>query len=85
MNIQDKFSLEGKIALVTGCKRGIGKAMAIGLAEAGADIIGVSASLEKSGSAVEKEVLERGRQFKAYTCDFSNREGTLYIYTGGEK
>ena len=43
--ILDKFSLNGKVALVTGCKRGIGKAMALGLAEAGADIIGVSASL----------------------------------------
>ncbi|MFY0628710.1 MAG: SDR family NAD(P)-dependent oxidoreductase, partial [Reichenbachiella sp.] len=50
----DTFKLEGKVALVTGCKRGIGKAMAVGLAEAGADIIGVSASLEKEGSDVEK-------------------------------
>ncbi|HEY1054588.1 MAG TPA: SDR family NAD(P)-dependent oxidoreductase, partial [Emticicia sp.] len=40
------FNLSGKVALVTGCNKGIGKAMAIGLAEAGADIIGVSASIE---------------------------------------
>ncbi|MFT4735557.1 MAG: 2-deoxy-D-gluconate 3-dehydrogenase, partial [Arcticibacterium sp.] len=40
MSVLDKFRLDGKVALVTGCKRGIGKAMAIGLAEAGADIIG---------------------------------------------
>ena len=38
----DLFDLKGKTALVTGCKRGIGMGMAIGLAEAGADIIGVS-------------------------------------------
>ncbi|MGI9544813.1 MAG: SDR family oxidoreductase [Cyclobacteriaceae bacterium] len=69
----DKFSLEGKTALVTGCKRGIGKAMAVGLAEAGADIIGVSATLEKSGSEVEKAVNGVGRKFKAYACDFSDR------------
>mgnify|MGYP001284729296 CR=1 FL=1 len=50
------FSLEGKTALVTGCKRGIGFAMAEALAEAGADILGVSASLETSGSAIEKAV-----------------------------
>ncbi|WP_235298169.1 SDR family oxidoreductase [Portibacter marinus] len=74
----DKFSLEGKTALVTGCKRGIGKAMAEALAEAGADIIGVSASL-KPGSAVEKAVQDRGRTFKSYQCDFSNREA-LYQF-----
>ena len=56
MSILDKFSLEGKTAIVTGCKRGIGKAMAVGLAEAGANIIGVSASLEKKGSEVSKTV-----------------------------
>ena len=74
MSILDSFSLKGKIALVTGCKRGIGKGMAIALAEAGADIIGVSASLESSGSDVEKEVIARGRKFSAYQCDFSDRK-----------
>ena len=42
-----------KTALVTGCKRGIGKAMAIGLAEAGANIIGVSTSLELEGGKLK--------------------------------
>ena len=74
MSILEKFNLEGKTALITGCKRGIGKAMAIALAEAGADIIGVSASLQKRGSDVEKEVKAIGRNFKAYRCDFSNRK-----------
>lgn len=73
------FDLTGKTALVTGCRRGIGKAMAIGLAEAGADIIGVSASLEGSGSEVEKAVTATGRKFKAYTCDFGDREA-LYAF-----
>lgn len=49
-------------------------AMAVGLAEAGADILGVSASLELSGSNVEKAVGETGRSFKAYQCDFSDRK-----------
>ncbi|WP_185146847.1 SDR family NAD(P)-dependent oxidoreductase [Reichenbachiella sp. MSK19-1] len=75
----DTFKLEGKVALVTGCKRGIGKAMAVGLAEAGADIIGVSASLEKNGSEIEKAVTALGRKFKAYTCDFSDRNA-LYEF-----
>ena len=40
--ILDKFKLNGKVALVTGCSRGMGQSFAISLAEAGADIIGVS-------------------------------------------
>ena len=71
------FSLEGKTALVTGCKRGIGKAMAIGLAQTGAGIIGVSAPLEKTGGEVEAAILAAGSTFMAYTCDFSNR-ASLY-------
>ncbi len=73
MGILDQFRLEGKTALVTGCKRGIGKAMAIALAEAGANIIGVSQSLESAGSDVEKEIVNRGRKFKAYKCDLADR------------
>ena len=68
------FSLKGKVALVTGCKRGIGEAMAIALAEAGADIIGVSASLELKDSNIEKSVLAIGRKFYPYQCDFGNRK-----------
>lgn len=73
MSVLDQFSLQGKRALVTGCKRGIGKAIAEALAEAGADIVGVSASLETSGSEVAKKVEAQGREFKAYQCDFSDR------------
>ncbi len=79
MGILDKFNLEGKTALVTGCKRGIGKAMAIGLAEAGANIIGVSATLESEGSQVENEVTALGKTFKGYACDFSDRKA-LYQF-----
>jgi len=73
MSVLNLFNLEGKIALVTGCKRGIGKAMAEALAEAGADIIGVSASLELSDSDVDLSVKAIGRKFYAYQCDFSDR------------
>jgi len=77
--MKNPFDLTGKIALVTGCKRGIGMAMAIGLAEAGADIIGVSANLELAGSQVSTSVEALGRKFKAYQADFSNRD-TLYAF-----
>ena len=46
------FDLSGTTAVVTGAKRGIGFAMAAGLAAAGADIIGVSATIEPTGSAI---------------------------------
>ncbi len=73
MSLSTLFSLEGKTALVTGSKRGIGKAIAIAYANAGADVICVSATLEEKGSDVEAAVLATGRNFKAYTCDFSDR------------
>lgn len=77
--ILDQFKLDGKMALVTGCKRGLGQAMACALAEAGADIIGVSATLEPSGSEVEQKVTALGRRFKGYTCDFGHRQA-LYNF-----
>ncbi len=76
--ILDQFKLDGKLALVTGCRRGIGRGIATGLAEAGADIIGVSASLEEN-SDVEREVRALGRKFYRYTCDFSDRNA-LYAF-----
>lgn len=80
MSIIDQFRLDGKTALMTGCKRGIGKAMASALAEAGVDIIGVSASLDLADSEIEQGVHALGRKFKAYQCDFSDRKA-LYAFT----
>ena len=79
MSILSKFSLAGKTALVSGAKRGIGKSIAVALAEAGADIIGVSATLELEGSNVQKEVEATGRTFKAYQADFNDRKA-IYAF-----
>jgi 2-deoxy-D-gluconate 3-dehydrogenase len=74
-----QFDLSGKTALVTGCSKGIGMSMAIGLAEAGAHIIGVSHSLPLQGSEVEKAIVAMGRNFKAYQCNLGDRN-SLYEF-----
>jgi 2-deoxy-D-gluconate 3-dehydrogenase len=72
------FRVDNKLALVTGSSRGIGMAIAVALAEAGADIIGVSSKPEP-GSAVEKAVTATGRKFYSYQCDLSDRK-SLYSF-----
>ena len=73
------FRVDGKLALVTGCSRGIGMAIAVAMAENGADIIGVSNSMPASGSEVEKAGLAAGKKFYPYQADFTNRE-SLYEF-----
>ena len=54
MSILESFKLDGKVALVTGAGRGLGQAMAIGLAEAGADVAGLDIiSLEETQAEVK--------------------------------
>ena len=79
MSILKTFNLSGKTALVTGCRRGIGRGLAQAVAEAGADVVGVSASLESSGSDVEADVTSAGRAFSGYACDFADRD-SLYAF-----
>jgi 2-dehydro-3-deoxy-D-gluconate 5-dehydrogenase len=75
------FDLTGKLAVVTGARRGIGRAMARALAVAGADIIGVSANLEESGSDVEKDILAAGRTFEAIRTDFADPDAVRTLAT----
>jgi 2-deoxy-D-gluconate 3-dehydrogenase len=66
MGILDAFQLDGKVALVTGAGRGLGQAMAVGLAEAGADIAGLDIiSLEETQGQVEG----LGSRFLAVDCN----------------
>jgi 2-deoxy-D-gluconate 3-dehydrogenase len=73
------FSLEGQLAVVTGARRGIGLAIADALAAAGADIVGVSLTLEPDGGTVRKIVEAKGRQFWPITADLSDRNATYRL------
>ena len=64
--------LAGKIAVVTGANRGIGHAIALALAEAGADIVGTSRQMSDDES-IAKEVRALGRKFFPFACDMKNR------------
>lgn len=74
------FNLSGKTALVTGCRRGIGRAAAVALARAGADIVGVSASLD-AGDDVATEIAALGRGFRPYRCDLADRRAVHAVAT----
>lgn len=63
----DAFRLDGKTALVTGASRGLGQAMAIALAQAGADIVSVSTT--KVQPETQAAVVACGRRFEAVACD----------------
>lgn len=73
------FDLSGKTALVTGGNKGIGRGMVLGLAEAGADIIVTSASIDETDSEIGNEVIALGRKFTAYRADASDRDA-LYAF-----
>jgi len=75
--VLEKFKLDGKTALITGSNQGIGQAYAQALAEAGADIIGVS--YQSDFTETEKLIEGIGRKFKSYVADFSDRD-SLYQF-----
>jgi 2-deoxy-D-gluconate 3-dehydrogenase len=74
--ILDKFKLDGKVAIVTGAARGLGQGMAVGLAEAGADIALVDI-LDMAESKAQVEAL--GRKCIAITADLSKKESVETI------
>ncbi len=73
MNVKDLFSLKGKVAIVTGGGRGIGKFIATGLAEAGANVVVASRKMEKLQSTAD-EISKLGVKGLAVKCDMGNKD-----------
>lgn len=68
--ILNAFTLSGKVAVVTGCDTGLGQGMAIALAQAGCDIVGVNRKIPEETSA---RVIATGRRFVAVQADLSQQ------------
>ena len=74
-----KFEIKNKIALVTGAGKGIGKASAIALAEAGADLIILSRT-KSDLDKVKKKIVKLRRNCQSYVCDVSNYDEVKSVF-----
>ncbi len=72
MSILDKFRLDGKVALVTGGNRGLGRQMAQSLAEAGAQVAVVSRKPDEAKAAADEIAQATGQTCRGYGCDVSD-------------
>lgn len=79
------FDLTGKVALVTGSSRGIGKGIALALAEAGADIIVNCVGAKESAEAVAEEIRAMGRKAWVKIADVSDEEQVKAMFADVEK
>ncbi|MBI1294564.1 glucose 1-dehydrogenase [bacterium] len=72
MPILDSFKLDGKVALVTGGNRGLGRQMALALAEAGANVAITSRSIHRAEEVAQSISEATGRKCVGYACDVAN-------------
>lgn len=75
------FSLKNKIAVVTGASRGIGKAIALKMAEAGADVALVYANNKEKADEVKKDIVSMGQSALMYQCDISDFQQSNSLVT----
>ena len=71
--------LEGKVAIITGGTRGIGKGVALKFAQEGADVIFTYVSSEETANAVEKEIEAFGVKAKGYKSNAANMEDAVAL------
>lgn len=76
--IQDAFRLAGKVAIVTGCDTGLGQGMALALAEAGCDVVGVN---RKIPHETAEKIKALGRRFMAIQANLSQQDVLSGIVT----
>lgn len=69
--LKEQFDLNGKIALITGSSQGIGKGIALGLAEFGAEVIILYHSGKKEAEEVRKEIKDMGQKAHVFQADLS--------------
>ncbi len=72
------FSLEGKVAIVTGGSRGFGKAIALGLADAGADVV-VASRTQADLDQVAEEITAKGSQSLAISTDMTDVDSIQHL------
>jgi len=82
--IRERFSLAGKTALVTGASRGIGRAIALGFAEHGADLV-LSSRKREALESVAKEIEAFGRRAHVATVNMSDGESIAALVSGLER
>ena len=78
------MKFQGKVAMITGASLGIGRAVALGLSEQGADLVLLDINTEKL-LQVEEEVKKHGHKVLAYECDISDEERVYEVVTKAEK
>ena len=76
-----QFDLSGKTAVITGGSKGLGQAMAAGLASAGADVMVVSRNLAEAEQAAEQIAADFGRKAVGHMCDVSSQTDTESLAT----
>jgi 2-dehydro-3-deoxy-D-gluconate 5-dehydrogenase len=74
--ILDRFRIDGQVAVITGGTKGIGKAISLALAQAGADIVVVSRTPNQE---IEASIISLGRRYFHYAADLTKREETKAV------